>query len=179
MDEWINEKIRSRIPNSKGLNALDLGCGEGLNSLGLAKTGIVTTAVDKQAKMIELVKTLASKEGVEIFTRISTIQNFQSSTQYDIVLFTHVLHFLPRNTQTKIIKKIIGLVKPGGTLVFADIEDNYSVLPEVLLLLEEFLTDIELERFTIKDNPHRGVNYPHQHKVFYLIGVKKAIDYKI
>lgn len=173
MDKWIHDKLHSRITQIDGLTVLDLGCGEGLNSIGLAKSGTKVTAIDKRPTMIELVQRLANKEKVEITTKVSTIQDFQSEVQYDIVLFTFVLHFLPSEIQVQIVQKALDLVKPGGILVFADLEDNFPVFSECLTVLENSLEGIETERFTVKDKPHRGVDYPHQHKVFYLIGVKK------
>lgn len=145
----------------------------GINSVGLAKSGVKVTAVDKQTAMIEKVQELARKKRVKIMTQISKIQDFQSNTQYDIVLFTHVLHFIPDDFQPGIIQRIIDLAKPGGIPVFADLEDDSPISLKQLSLLENSLKDIEIERFLVKDKPHLGVNYPHQHKTFYLIGIKK------
>ncbi|MBR3249039.1 class I SAM-dependent methyltransferase [Candidatus Saccharibacteria bacterium] len=173
MDKWIYDKLSSRLSHFKGLIALDLGCGEGFNAVGLAKLGIKVTAVDKQATMIERIQELANKEKVTITTEVVEIQDFQPNTRYDIVLFTHVLHFIPSGDREYIIKKVVDLVKTGGLLVFADLEDDFPVLAECLSLLETSLKDIKTERFSVKDEPHLGADYPHHHKAFYLIGIKQ------
>ena len=174
MDKWIYEKLHSRLPRFDGLKILDVGCGEGLNSVELAKLGAKVTAIDKQVTMIEYVRKLVRKEKVEVLTKTTTIQDFQSDIQYDIVLFTFVLHFFSSEVQIQTVQKVLDLVKPGGILVFADLEDNSSVSSECLSVLKDSLEDIDIERFIVKDKPHRGVNYSHQHKVLYLIGTKKV-----
>ena len=173
MDKWIYDKLSSRFPHFEGLTALDLGCGEGLNAVGLARLGVEVTAVDRQTAAIERTQKLADKEKAIIITEVTKIQDFQSDTKYDIVLFTHVLHFIPSENRECIIQKVVDLVKTGGVLVFADLEDDFPVPTEYLSLLETSLENIEAEKFSIKDEPHLGVDCPHQHKVFYLIGTKQ------
>ena len=108
-----------------------------------------------------------------IITKVTKIQNFQPNTKYDIVLFTHVLHFIPSENRENVVQKAVDSVKTEGVLVFADIEDDFPVSVKCLSLLEASLKGIETERFSVKDEPHLGANYPHQHKVLYLAGAKK------
>ncbi len=173
MDKWIYDKLSSRFPHFEGLTALDLGCGEGLNAVGLAKLGVEVTAVDRQTAMIERTQKLANKETAIIKTEVIKIQDFQSDTKYDIVLFTHVLHFIPSENRERIVQKVVDLIKTGGVLVFADLEDDFPIPAEYLSLLEASLKDIKTERFSVKDEPHLGADYPHHHKAFYLIGTKQ------
>ena len=173
MDKWIYSRLRSRFLHFEGLTALDLGCGEGFNAIGLAKLGAKVTAVDRQAAMIERTQKLADKEKVTIVTEVAKIQDFRPGIRYDIVLFTHVLHFIPSDDRKEIIQKVIDSVKIGGVLVFADLEDDFPVSSECLTTFKTSLKDIEIERFSVKDEPHLGANYPHQHKTLYLAGIKK------
>ena len=173
MDKWIYSRLCSRFLHFEGLTTLDLGCGEGFNTIGLAKLGAKVTAVDRQAAMIERTQKLADKEKVTIVTEVAKIQDFQPNTKYDIVLFTHVLHFIPSENRESVVQKAVDSVKTGGVLVFADLEDDFPVSVKCLSLLEASLKDIEIERFSVKDEPHLGANYPHQHRVIYLIGTKK------
>ena len=173
MDKWIEDKLHLRLPHLKNLTVLDLGCGEGFNAIGLAKLGTKVTAVDRQAAMIERTQKLADKEKVTIVTKVAKIQDFQPNTKYDIVLFTHVLHFIPSENRENVVQKAVDSVKTGGALVFADLEDDFPVSVKCLSLLEASLKDIETERFSVKDEPHLGANYPHQHKVLYLAGAKR------
>ena len=173
MDRWIYEKLSSRFSHFDGLTALDLGCGEGFNAVGLAKLGTKVTAIDGQAAMIERTQKLADKEKAVITTKVAKIQDFQPDFIYDIVLFTHVLHFILGKNRKQVIQKAVNLVKAGGVLVFADLEDDFPVSTECLSVFESSLKDIEIERSSVKDEPHLGANYPHRHKTLYLIGAKK------
>ena len=59
--------------------------------------------------------------------------------------------------------------------MFANLEDDSPVSQGCLSVFKNSLENVEIERFTVEDKPHREADYPHRHKVLYLMGTKNRI----
>mgnify|MGYP006280819251 CR=1 FL=1 len=84
----------------EGMSVLDIGCGFGHFSIGMARlvkdTGSVT-ALDIQEKMLEKTRVRAEKQGVghRIQTRLARTSETDFQGPYDFVLASNVLHEMP------------------------------------------------------------------------------------
>ena len=76
-------------PNSR---ILDVGCGEGRNSIFLAKQGHIVDAFDISAAGVEKAKTIAQTEGVSVNFFCCDLGAFVFAETYDVVLSHGVLH---------------------------------------------------------------------------------------
>ncbi|EQA1418205.1 tellurite resistance methyltransferase TehB [Escherichia coli] len=94
---------------------LDLGCGNGRNSLYLAANGYDVDAWDKNAMSIANVERIKSIENLDnLHTRVVDLNNFTFDRQYDFILSTVVLMFLEAKTIPGLIVNMQRCTKPGG-----------------------------------------------------------------
>ena len=77
---------------------LDLGCGNGRNSLYLAANGYEVTAWDKNPMSIDNIERIKAEEGIaNLHTAIKDLNNLSFDGQYDFILSTVVLMFRRQN----------------------------------------------------------------------------------
>ena len=94
---------------------LDLGCGNGRNSLYLAANGYDVDAWDKNAMSIANVERIKSIENLDnLHTRVVDLNNLTFDGQYDFILSTVVLMFLEAKTIPGLIANMQRCTKPGG-----------------------------------------------------------------
>lgn len=85
-------------PSANALRALDAGCGEGRDSVYLAKNGWEVEAIDLSPAGIKKMVRLAKGEGVlegRITPHVGIFQKMRLRGAYDLVLCTNVLNFVP------------------------------------------------------------------------------------
>lgn len=109
-------------------NTLDLGCGNGRNSLYLAANGYDVTAWDKNPLSIQNLQTIADAEGLEnLQAAIKDLNNLSFDGEYDFILSTVVMMFLEASTIPRLIDNMQRCTKPGGyNLIVAAMDtDDY------------------------------------------------------
>lgn len=78
---------------------LDLGCGNGRNSLYLAANGYDVTAWDKNPMSIDNIERIKAAEGIaNLQTAIKDLNSLSFAGEYDFILSTVVLMFLEAKT---------------------------------------------------------------------------------
>ncbi|TCK01630.1 tellurite methyltransferase [Volucribacter psittacicida] len=93
---------------------LDLGCGQGRNSLYLALLGHQVTALDHNPNSIAFLQQTAEKENLAIQTALYDINLANIQQQYDVIISTVVLMFLDRHAIPQIIANMQDHTKSGG-----------------------------------------------------------------
>ena len=96
-------------------NTLDLGCGNGRNSLYLAANGYSVTAWDKNPMSIANIERIKAAEGLthlEIATVDLNALSFEG--EYDFILSTVVMMFLQPQTIPGLIANMQRTTVPGG-----------------------------------------------------------------
>ena len=94
-----------------GKKVLDLGIGQGRNSIPLAELGFNVTGVDYSTKCLEICKNTCNKLNLVK----SDIRTFDiEKDKYDIILSGYVLHFLHKNDSYQIIENIKNNIKNNG-----------------------------------------------------------------
>ncbi len=78
-------------------SALELGAGEGRNSIFLAKNGFQTTAQDISQIGLDRINEAAIKNNINIKTDLKDIRSLDASEQHDVLICTFVLHHLTRD----------------------------------------------------------------------------------
>lgn len=94
-----------------GTAILDIGCGDGRDSLYFAQNGLQVTAIDFSEKAIERVRQL----GAPIDARVmdTTRMDFPDAS-FDAVYAHLSLHYFDDVTTTAVFQKIHRMLKPGG-----------------------------------------------------------------
>jgi len=106
--------IMSLAPGTK---ALDIACGEGRNSIYLAKKGFQVTGLDISEAGLEKGRQWMEREGVQIDYRITNLEQVEFTEQYDLILNCN---FLLRD----LIPKSVEALSPGGLIVFDTLLDS-------------------------------------------------------
>ena len=108
----------------KGLKVLDIGCGGGLVSEGLANFGATVTGIDMGEAPINVAKLhlLESKLDVEYLQITAEELAEQRAGEYDVVTCLEMLEHVPE--PASVISSCAKLVKPGGHVYFSTINRN-------------------------------------------------------
>ena len=102
----------TQVPPGK---ALDLGCGNGRNSLYLAANGFDVTAWDKNPMSISNLNKIIAAEGLKNITADEVdLNTLHFDGEYDFILSTVVMMFLERNTIPGLIANMQRCTKVGG-----------------------------------------------------------------
>jgi 2-polyprenyl-3-methyl-5-hydroxy-6-metoxy-1,4-benzoquinol methylase len=106
------KKIIKLAPKGK---ALDIGGGEGRNSIFLAKNGFKVTAIDLSAEALEKLKNIAQENRLKVSTQVIDVRSFKfSPNQYSLIISISTLDFLKKSKAEEIIKKIKKSLVPEG-----------------------------------------------------------------
>ncbi|MDO8468827.1 MAG: class I SAM-dependent methyltransferase [Candidatus Peribacter sp.] len=117
------EAIAGQVSN--GMNVLDIGCGNGITAIELARRHSVhVTGMDNAEKMVEAAQELSKKATLKGQTefRVGDITQLPTDLkQYDIVYTERTLINLPDTAaQAKAIRNIAKLLIPGGRYLMCE-----------------------------------------------------------
>lgn len=115
---------------------LDVGCGDGRNSILMALKGANVTGVDVSAKAIEFAGKNAQSHGVSGKTHFlcCPIEKFQGESGFDIIIGRAILHHLIAGLDNILIA-LKSLGKPGSLVVFEEPVSMSGLYRRVRLLL--------------------------------------------
>ena len=95
--------------------ALDLGCGNGRNSLYLAANGFTVTAWDKNPMSINNLESIRAAEALEnLRTAVTDLNSLTFDGEYDLILSTVVMMFLEPDTIPGLIANMQRCTAAGG-----------------------------------------------------------------
>ena len=104
------ESIRSRKPGK----ALDVGMGQGRNTIYLAQQGWDVTGLDPADEGVRIAKAEAARIGLKIRAEVTTFEEFDfGENQWDLIVLTY-------EPTKAIAPKVTGALKPGGVVVVED-----------------------------------------------------------
>lgn len=115
----------------KDARILDIGCGDGRNSLYLAKHGFHVDAFDISENAIEKLNYICKRDNISINACVSDILDYEFRYEYDLIILHGVLQFIDRNMQPKVLDLVKRWTKSGGYNIIALFTDAEPV-PEDL-----------------------------------------------
>lgn len=113
------------------LDILDIGCGAGLLSESMAKTGARVLGIDAAEKNIQMAKRHAAGAGLSLDYQHSTVETLGRDRQFDVVLNMEVVEHV--SDVHSFLTDCAELVRPGGLLFIATINRTiYSAVTAIV-----------------------------------------------
>lgn len=109
-----HSEVKSAVEILKPCKVLDLGCGQGRNSLFLSLLGYNVTSWDHNENSIKFLTDTAEKENLPIQTALYDINSANIQENYDFILSTVVFMFLNRDRVPQIIENMQSHTNIGG-----------------------------------------------------------------
>ena len=165
-----------------GSDVLDLGCGQGRDSLFLAKKNFKVTAIDSAPAGIDtLNKTINENNLDKIQATCQKVEDFIiEPDKYSIINAMNIFQFLDKKDVLKIIANIKASLKPGGFVVVVGFTvDDPSFVADKGFFDQNELNKLFLDfkiifyrEIAVENLGHPGDEKPHQHHVVRLIAQK-------
>jgi SAM-dependent methyltransferase len=113
-NKFLGQSVRDLQPGK----ALDIGMGQGRNSLFLAALGWEVTGFDISEVGVKQAQAEAARRGLKIDARVGDVDKFDyGKARWDLVLGMYMHEYLNRNAA-----KVVASLKPGGLLVVEGIQ---------------------------------------------------------
>ena len=126
--KYIQEVLnKNKLNNTK---ILDIGCGGGLISEGLAKIGANVTGIDFVKDNINVAKQHAKKNNLKIKFILKDFEKENITSKFDVIVVFEVLEHL--NDWQSFLKKIRSNMNKNGVLILSTI--NKNLLSKILTL---------------------------------------------
>jgi 2-polyprenyl-3-methyl-5-hydroxy-6-metoxy-1,4-benzoquinol methylase len=97
--------------------ALDLGCGDGVSAVHLARLGYSVVATDFVEAALDATHERAVQAGVDVHLELCDVVDFQDPAPFDIVLDSGCLHHLPNAKVQAYRARLDEWLAPGGSFV--------------------------------------------------------------
>ena len=141
---------------------LDLGCGGGILTEALAKAGAKVTGLDIEASLIDVAKSHAHQEKLNITYHSGNVNDFEHEG-FDIIVCMEMLEHV--DSPESIIKACQRLLKPGGMLFLSTINRTLKAYFELILMGEYVLKLLPRQTHDYKHfiQPAELAHYLRQH----------------
>lgn len=107
----IVKKIPKYIASGK---VIDLGAGEGRNSLFLAEKGLEVTAIDSASVAVEKLKKFAKDRKVKLNALVGDVRTLEIPEGEDLILAILIFHHFSRQEALETIEKMKVATREGG-----------------------------------------------------------------
>ncbi|HCU70803.1 MAG TPA: hypothetical protein DIC35_03575 [Candidatus Moranbacteria bacterium] len=168
-----------RIPELiKSGKILDIGAGEGRNSLYLAQKGFDVTGVDISKEAIDKLLNFSKKNKLNINGIVKSITDFEFNEQYDAIISVATLHLINKDDLFELINKMKKKTKKNGLnllTVFTDKDAGREQFPDLYFFNENEIRDIYNDWEIIEHttyNKEESHGKPHIHNICVLIARK-------
>jgi len=121
-DHQFNKFLAEAVKGRKPGKALDIGMGQGRNSIFLAALGWDVTGFDISEVGVKQAQAEAQKRGLKINAQVGDVDKFNyGKAKWDLVIGMYMHEYLNRNA-----RKVVESLKPGGILVVEGIHRDIN-----------------------------------------------------
>ncbi len=151
---------------------LDLGCGQGRDSIALGKLGYKVTGVDSSSVGIAQLNDTALKLKINVTGVVGDIFRYPELAGFDIVLMDSMLHFYKNDIEkeTGLVNKIINEMKADG--VFCNCMIKGSKREKRLKSI------IDSSSYAFDELLEEHMDYPDYNAIYHVYIVKKMSEEK-
>ncbi len=132
--KYIQETLKNDLSNTK---ILDVGCGGGIVSEGIAKIGAIVTGIDFVKANIEVAKKHSKKNNLKISYIVKDFEKDKINNKFDAIIIFEVLEHL--DNWEKFLINIRSNLKKNGVLMISTINRNLISKFFALDIAENFL----------------------------------------
>jgi 2-polyprenyl-6-hydroxyphenyl methylase/3-demethylubiquinone-9 3-methyltransferase len=123
---WITSRIRARL-GAGPLEVLDLGCGAGIATEALARSGFQMTGVDGAAEAIGVARAHAEQAGLPIAYRAGLAEDLLAEGRiFAAVTALEIIEHVP--DQAAFVRTLGRLLQPGGLLFISTLNRTLASL---------------------------------------------------
>ena len=123
-------KVLELFPPIKPIKLLDIGCGEGKDSVFFARCGYDVSAFDISEAGLEKTKRLADKSRVHVQTFRANILDYRLNEKFDILYSSGVFHYIKPELRNEIMANYKAHVNDDGVVALnVFIEKPFISLP--------------------------------------------------
>lgn len=147
---------------------LDLGCGQGRDSLAIGKLGYKVIGVDHSAVGISQLNEEAKKRQIAVEGIVDNVYDFSITQDSDVVLLDSMLHFYKSDLEkeTKFVEKILTEIKKDGIFVNCILKGDTRES-----ILKNIINDSAYEWEIVMDS---YTEYKEANAEFHLLAIKKG-----
>ncbi|HAX78795.1 MAG TPA: class I SAM-dependent methyltransferase [Cyanobacteria bacterium UBA11372] len=160
--------------------AVDLGCGEGRDTVELLRRGWRVLAIDGNREAFDR---MLEREDLQNIDNLTTkVAKFQEATwpQTDLINASFALPFCPPEYFPELWDKIVQSLRPGGRFcgqLFGD-RDDWASIPththHTQAQAEKLLEAFEIELFKVEEEDGKtALNEPKHWQIFHIVGKKR------
>ena len=120
--DWALEIARLVRP---GDTVLDLGCGEGRDSVFFAELGATVTGVDLSAAGLDKARRLARGRGVRVCWIEGGMTEALPAGRFDLIFSCGSIHYVPRAERRPLFRRLAAMTRPGGRQAHVVFTDRY------------------------------------------------------
>ena len=107
-----------------GARVLDLGCGEGRDSVFFAARGCDVTGVDVSASGLRKAERLARAHGVSVRWVRGDVAHGIPNGPFDLVYSCGAIHYVPKRQRARLVSRLKAVTQPGGNHAHVVLTDS-------------------------------------------------------
>lgn len=162
----------AKFPPPSEQKLLDVGCGEGRDSVFFGHNGFRVTGFDASAEGVKKSQAMAVEQGLDIEFFQADINEYRLDEAYDVILASGALHYVRPSLRKEVISNYKQFTTPGGLHAFtvpidkpflqkdpeADPLEHYWRSGEILTLYHDWKVELFTEE--ILDDIHSAFKFP-------------------
>ncbi|MEM6431766.1 MAG: class I SAM-dependent methyltransferase [Deinococcota bacterium] len=116
---------------ASSLTVVDVGCGQGRDSLFIARLGHQVTSIDISPTGIKQLLEDAGAEGLSITGIVADLSEYQFIASYDIAVVDRTLHMLAPELRLNLLARVMKVISAEGYILIADEPRNLPAMLEL------------------------------------------------